>query len=89
MKRTLAMLLVLAIFCAFFFVAFEADHDCAGDDCRICGLLTACLRLVRFAAAAAILAAVAFVAGQVHIHSRRTVCVCRASLIEQKVKLSN
>lgn len=89
MKRTLAMLLVLAIFCAFFFVALEAEHDCAGDDCLICGLLTACLRLVRFTAAFAVFAAAFCFAALCCCNFDRAVFSRHISLIEQKVKLSD
>lgn len=89
MKRTLAMLLVLAIFCAFFFVALEAEHDCAGEDCLICAVLTGCLRLMNLAAAFVLLLALAGVAFCLLLRADRTARFCRFSLIEQKVKLSN
>lgn len=88
MKRTLAILLVATILCAFFFVALEAEHDCTGEDCLICGILNTCLQLVRCISAVAFLAAV--------VHAAVLLCrveriggFCCTSLIEQKVKLSD
>lgn len=89
MKRMLAAILVLAILCAFFFVALEAEHDCIGEDCLICAVLTTCLQLMNLVAAVAVLAAITGVSVCLLCCTDRAAHVCRFSLIEQKVKLSN
>ena len=94
-KRVSAMLLacVLTAVMLFsvFFIALEADHDCSGEDCVICAVLSVCEqalhRLMGFGqtAASALLvsAAAAFVwAGVAHFSRCRT-------LITLKVKLSD
>jgi len=38
-----AALLLISLVASSFFIAFESDHDCDGDDCPICLQLNACL----------------------------------------------
>ncbi len=40
------MLLVIALFSAYF-IAAEADHDCCGEDCPICSMVQQCERALR------------------------------------------
>lgn len=88
MKRSIAFLVALALVCALFFVVLEAQHNCAGDNCEICGLLDACLQTLRLAlcsaAAAALTALAATCRGTVHTDRTRAAF----TLIIQKVKLS-
>lgn len=90
MKRMLAFLLALVLLCAFFCIAAEAEHDCAGENCVICALLHACLRTLRLFL---LCAAVFFAAGLSMLlrGAYRPVVwsVCRFSPVLQKVKLSN
>ena len=90
MKRTLAVLLALVLLCAFFCIAAEAEHDCAGENCVICALLHACLRTLSLSL---LCAAVLFTAGlSLLLHGvcrPVTQSVCRFSPVLQKVKLSN
>ena len=90
MKRTLAILLALVLLCAFFFVAAEAEHDCAGESCAICALLGTCLRVLRlsFLCAAALFAA-GLTVMLCSIRPLRAASFSRFSPVLQKVKLSN
>ena len=40
-----ALLIALVFVMSALFVIFEADHDCSGDDCRICQAVNTCLNL--------------------------------------------
>lgn len=90
MKRTLAILLALVLLCAFFFVAAEAEHDCAGENCAVCALLNTCLRVLRlsFLCAAALLAVelTVMICG---IRPFGAAVISRFSPVLHKVKLSN
>lgn len=58
--RTLtALLLALVMILSISFIALNADHDCCGEDCRICAQIRACEELLRdlLPAAAGLLAA--------------------------------
>lgn len=93
--REISFVLVLAVcllvlFSAVFITA-EADHDCIGEDCRICAVITICKNTLKMqsavAADAVVSAALAF--------ASIAVCVCiyrsddKNSLVSLKVKLSN
>ncbi len=90
MKRTLALLLAVALFCTFFVVAFGAEHDCAGENCQICCVLHTCLHLtltlVLCVCTALVLPAFSF---GMRFCSRAALRIGCISLITQKVKLSN
>lgn len=46
--RTLtALLLALVMILSISFIALNADHDCCGEDCRICAQIRACEDLLR------------------------------------------
>ena len=45
--KVLGVLMVLSLLCAFFFIAFEAHHECEGEECPICACLEECVRTVR------------------------------------------
>ena len=58
--RTLtALLLALVMILSISFIALNADHDCCGEDCRICAQIRACEELLHdlLPAAAGLLAA--------------------------------
>ena len=43
-----ALLVCLSVFCSFFFIAENADHDCTHDDsCEICQLIEASADMLR------------------------------------------
>ncbi len=50
-RRVLAGILALLVFCALTFsvsfIILEVDHDCAGDDCPVCAIITACVNAVK------------------------------------------
>lgn len=57
MKRLLAFLIIFILLFSVFFEAFEAHHDCEGEDCEICLALEACANLtqdIRTGASAAV-----------------------------------
>ena len=91
LTAVLALLLAFVMLFSVLYIAFEADHDCCGEDCAVCAQLHACEELLRNLLQAALLlsAACCFCA------------LCRAAaeprvrperphtLILLKVKLSN
>lgn len=90
MKRLLAILLALVLVCAFFFVAFEAEHDCTGENCRICCQISTCLRtLGQLLLIAAAVCAAALLMTRLAVCRTGAVCVACTTLIRQKVKLSD
>ena len=48
----LAVLVLLAVLFPAFYIAFEADHDCAGECCEICLSIRHCETLLRSVSAA-------------------------------------
>ena len=69
-KTSLAVIAVFVIFILIFsrlFIAAESDHDCSGEECRVCRIITTAeqtlkeLSLLLFAAAAAAVTSVAAV----------------------------
>ena len=42
-----ALILLAAVLFSAFFLALEADHDCAGDDCPICACILLCEKTLR------------------------------------------
>ncbi len=90
MKRTLALLLAVVVLCAFFVVAFGAEHDCTGENCQICCVLHTCLRLM-LSLTVCVCTALALrkPAFDISSFSRTALRIGHNSLITQKVKLSN
>lgn len=46
-RKALGVFMVLSLLCAFIFIAFEAHHECEGEQCPICACLEECVRTVR------------------------------------------
>lgn len=46
-RKALGVFMVLSLLCAFIFIAFEAHHECEGEQCPICACLEECVRIVR------------------------------------------
>lgn len=90
MKRTLALLLAIVVLCALFVAAFGAEHDCTGENCQICCVFHTCLRLtltlVLCVCATLVLPDFSFA---MRLHGGAAEQLGCASLITQKVKLSN
>lgn len=55
----LALAVVIVMLFSVLFVAAEAEHDCAGEDCAICVQLAMCENALRVSALTAVLAALA------------------------------
>jgi hypothetical protein len=75
-KRTgalvLCIVLVLTLAVSAAFIAYEADHDCSGEDCPVCQTIVINIRLLR-SLGLALIALVSFfflLFGQ-SVHSRR------------------
>ena len=94
MRRAAAFLAVAACFALLFcvlFTAAEADHDCVGDGCRVCALLSLCRNVLRAAVSAAVLTgcALAAVRGCRPAAARAGDALCRRDPVALRVKLSN
>ena len=46
-KKALGVVVMLSVLCALLFIAFEAHHECEGENCPICACLEECVRTVR------------------------------------------
>lgn len=59
----LACVLALILLFSVFFIVLEADHDCCGDGCAICAVLSVCETLLhRLAGVGAVVLAMLFAA---------------------------
>lgn len=91
MSAVLALLLALMLLFSALFIALEADHDCAGEDCAICAQISMCenllqqLTLALLALAAAGVSCAAFSLLTEDLRERRA----QTTLITLKVKLSD
>ena len=47
LKKALGVVVMLSVLCALLFIAFEAHHECEGENCPICACLEECGRTVR------------------------------------------
>ncbi|MCR5722311.1 MAG: hypothetical protein K6G72_08215 [Lachnospiraceae bacterium] len=47
LRKVLGVFMVLSLLCALTFIAFEAHHECEGEECPICACLEECVRTVR------------------------------------------
>ncbi|MBQ9516531.1 MAG: hypothetical protein IJI47_04330 [Eubacterium sp.] len=87
MAVTIALVFVLSVL----FVVFESEHNCSGDDCRICQTVNTCLHIFDnttpdpavINAVAAVVFALVLVIGAV------SACRNSENLITLKVKLSD
>lgn len=86
---TAALLVFVMLFSAFY-IAAEAGHDCAGEDCRICRQIAVCRNTLNALGLAAAAAGIVFLAAS----SVRDDAACAANagrytLVSLKVKLSD
>lgn len=95
LRRSMAALICLWLVCgvvfSVFFVSNEYDHDCSGDECPICQIITVCENFVKnisggLILAVAALAAVLVVAGAC---VKDSADIIADTLITQKVRLNN
>lgn len=93
--RLAAILLTAVVFvvmvASLFVVAHETNHDCAGEGCGICAILTICRRALKaLSDALAILAVIAaLVSCAVFLTTARTATFHAETPISLKVKLLN
>ncbi len=87
----LAALAVLVMLSSAFFIVAHADHDCEGEDCRICAQICACVKsFQRFALAALIATAVVAQVYACDVRLGGKACAFAPSTpVLLKVKLSN
>lgn len=94
-KRTMAMLLAVALCFAMLFSAFfigvEAHHDCTGSDCVICDCIHTCDTILKtLASAVAVLVSlIAVVSAFYLVQEVYFPCTGFDTLISLKVKLSD
>ena len=94
-KRTtaiaLTVLVVFAMLLSAFFIAFEAGHDCPGDGCSICAVISACCDFIRklLPLAAAFFAPIAAIPALVTLPLRCCGGPCTATPAAQKIKMLN
>ena len=94
-RRIRAAVLVFAflfvLVSSFSFVALEADHDCIGENCRICCQITACGYLIRSFAYFAVLLFIFAAAGTLYvfIDEKQKALLPDSTLVSLKVKLSD
>ena len=94
-KRIFAVLvsifLIAALFSSAFYIALEADHDCSGEDCRVCAQILVCVQTLRGFSLAMIVVLAARIV-RVILRSGRMLPVSAFSRflpVSMKVKLSN
>ena len=94
-NRVSAALLACALVCivlfSVFFIALEAEHDCAGEDCAICVVLTVCENLLRQPpySAAASAGVLLCCAGFYAVFTRRAATNVFSTPVTLRVKLSD
>lgn len=90
LAAVLAVVLCLAMVFSVCFVAVEAGHTCTGDDCAICAQIHMCEQLLKFAALVLALVTLALSVGScIHAYAMGERQLCGATLVSQKIKLSN
>lgn len=93
-KRIAALVLAVLICCALLisacFIADEADHDCTGDNCAICAMISLCEGLMRHLGAIVLVCAAVCAARCVCVMAGAVqVCGDHATPVTLRVKLSN
>ena len=87
----LAVTLLFVILCSAAFIAEEANHDCAGENCPICDQISVCQNILKtfsLAVCAVALAAAFIYTLRKHIFAC-TDMVPSYTLVSLKVKLTN
>lgn len=95
LRRSMAILvsmwLVFGVILSAFFISAEYDHDCTGDECPICQIITVCENFVKNAGTA--LAVVTALFAVIFAAVRALVKECDEllvdTLITRKVRLNN
>lgn len=98
MKRTrrlaafaFAVLFLVTMITSFLVVAFEANHDCIGDDCSVCAIIEVCRNTVKVLGSTLAAAACIAAFGRVSFASDPLLPALAASKtpVRLKVKFSN
>ncbi len=87
----LTILFVFVMLFSYVFVITEAEHDCSGEDCPICEIITIVSDTIKGLSliGSAVVICAAFVFGIVKLLSFENKTQSVSSLITLKVKLSN
>ena len=87
----LAVLVLVTMTAALFIIAHEADHDCVGEDCPICAVISCCHNSLKtLSDAIAVFAVIVLSAGAaVSLGTLPTVAFRTETPILLKVKLLN
>jgi len=87
----LAVLLCAVLLSSLFFIILEADHDCSGEDCAVCAVLSLCQQLIHTLHQAAVIAALLAVlrTGAGRKRSAPAAAAARITPITLRVKLSD
>ena len=85
--RWIAIILIVLLAFSFAYVGAESVHECEGDHCPVCTVLTLITRV--FAASALFLLLVCVIAFVRRVMSRVSSGVSGCTLISMKVKLSD
>ncbi len=57
----MALMMLLVLLCSVSAIAFEADHDCCGDDCPICECIEQCENVLRQVGSGAVTAIISII----------------------------
>lgn len=86
----IAVLFCLAALSSSLLILVEADHDCVGNDCEVCALISVCASAFKFLGTAAPLALYAVITSTALLPDRTArVAAAPSTLITMKVKLSD
>lgn len=89
LKTLICVAVILAVAFSAFYVVFETEHDCAGEQCAICQLIELCKNLLRSPFLVVMVAAVATGKFILHLHKKFRDDADAPSLVTLCVKLSD
>ena len=81
-----ALITLLCVLITFFIPVFAADHDCTGEDCAVCAVISVCKTLT-VSSAAAVIFAFSSVIGSAAVGSGAAKFAANRSPVSLKVKL--
>ncbi len=87
----LATVILLVMLFSAFFIAKHLDHDCRGDQCPICSILHQCMRNLEKLreGLTGVMITFLLILGFLYFKMEKDECLCRISLISQKIRLNN
>lgn len=89
LRTLICVAVLLAVAFSAFYVVFEIEHDCAGEQCAICQLIEFCKNLLRSPFLVVIVAAFAADKFILHLHKKFRDDADAPSLVSLCVKLSD